>query len=220
MTVHFYVKLKASNLVKEEFYEQLADILFGKRAGHYFSKASARDRFPGRTVPTGAQAGKSISHYQRIVACQQAQLPLLTEDIQNLTAVINHQPLSNPVSGSAKQHQRAKSKKQQPMTTRPHEKNWSKMRAKPKKQRPVNANTDTKTSAKKTAADMLKRYDGLVASAEEIGVMQFEKHRRYRNRAFEVLNDPDATPASMHRQANYLEGQIQRLEERMQQRMF
>ena len=55
MTVHFYVKLKASNLVKEEFYEQLADILFGKRAGHYFSKASARDWFSGRTVPTGAQ---------------------------------------------------------------------------------------------------------------------------------------------------------------------
>ena len=50
--------------------------------------------------------------------------------------------------------------------------------------------------------------------------MQFEKHRRYRNRAFEVLNDPDATMAAMHRQANYLEGQIQRLEERMQQRMF
>lgn len=216
MTVHFYVKLKESNLVKEEFYEQLADILFGKRAGHYFSKASARDRFPGRAL----KAGKSIPHYQRIVACQQAQLPLLTEDIQNLTAVINHQPLSNPVSGSAKQHQRAKSKKQQPMTTRPHEKNWSKMRTKSKKQRPVNANIDTKTSAKKQLQTMLKRYDGLVASAEEIGVMQFEKHRRYRNRAFEVLNDPDATPASMHRQANYLEGQIQRLKERMQQRMF
>ncbi|WP_270638364.1 hypothetical protein [Limosilactobacillus mucosae] len=160
--------------------------------------------FPAELYQRALKAGKSIPHYQRIVACQQAQLPLLTEDIQNLTAVINHQPLSNPVSGSAKQHQRAKSKKQQPMTTRPHEKNWSKMRTKSKKQ----------------LQTMLKRYDGLVASAEEIGVMQFEKHRRYRNRAFEVLNDPDATPASMHRQANYLEGQIQRLEERMQQRMF
>lgn len=94
------------------------------------------------------------------------------------------------------------------------------MRTKSKKQRPVNVNIDTKTSAKKQLQTMLKRYDGLVASAEEIGVMQFEKHRRYRNRAFEVLNDPDATPASMHRQANYLEGQIQRLKERMQQRMF
>ncbi|WP_048345293.1 hypothetical protein [Limosilactobacillus mucosae] len=154
--------------------------------------------FPAELYQRALKAGKSIPHYQRIVACQQAQLPLLTEDIQNLTAVINHQPLSNPVSGSAKQHQRAKSKKQ----------------------RPVNANTDTKTSAKKQLQTMLKRYDGLVASAEEIGVMQFEKHRRYRNRAFEVLNDPDATMAAMHRQANYLEGQIQRLEERMQQRMF
>lgn len=176
--------------------------------------------FPAELYQRALKAGKFIPHYQRIVACQQAQLPLLTEDIQNLTAVINHQPLSNPVSGSAKQHQRAKSKKQQPMTTRPHEKNWSKMRTKSKKQRPVNANIDTKTSAKKQLQTMLKRYDGLVASAEEIGVMQFEKHRRYRNRAFEVLNDPDATPASMHRQANYLEGQIQRLKERMQQRMF
>lgn len=178
--------------------------------------------FPAELYQRALKAGKSISHYQRIVACQQAQLPLLTEDIQNLTAVINHQPLSNPVSGSAKQHQRAKSKKQQPMTTRPHEKNWSKMRTKPNNQRQVtnNAKPDTKTSAKKQLQTMLKRYDGLVASAEEIGVMQFEKHRRYRNRAFEVLNDPDATLASMHRQANYLEGQIQRLEERMQQRMF
>ena len=176
--------------------------------------------FPAELYQRALKAGKFIPHYQRIVACQQAQLPLLTEDIQNLTAVINHQPLSNPVSGSAKQHQRAKSKKQQSMTTRPHEKNWLKMRTKSKKQRPVNANIDTKTSAKKQLQTMLKRYDGLVASAEEIGVMQFEKHRRYRNRAFEVLNDPDATPASMHRQANYLEGQIQRLKERMQQRMF
>ena len=176
--------------------------------------------FPAELYQRARKAGKFIPHYQRIKACQQAQLPLLTEDIQNLTAVINHQPLSNPVSGSAKQHQRAKSITQQPMTTRPHEKNWSKMRTKSKKQRPVNANIDTKTSAKKQLQTMLKRYDGLVASAEEIGVMQFEKHRRYRNRAFEVLNDPDATMAAMHRQANYLEGQIQRLEERMQQRMF
>ena len=176
--------------------------------------------FPAELYQRALKAGKSIPHYQRIKACQKCQLPLLTEDIQNLTAVINHQPLSNPVSGLAKQHQRAKSKKQQSMTTRPHEKNWSKMRTKSKKQRPVTANTDTKTSAKKQMQTMLKRYDGLVASAEEIGVMQFEKHRRYRNRAFEVLNDPDATVASMHRQANYLEGQIQRLEERMQQRMF
>lgn len=134
--------------------------------------------FPAELYQRALKAGKFIPHYQRIVACQQAQLPLLTEDIQNLTAVINHQPLSNPVSGSAKQHQRAKSKKQQPMTTRPHEKNWSKMRTKSKKQRPVNANIDTKTSAKKQLQTMLKRYDGLVASAEEIGVMQFEKHRR------------------------------------------
>lgn len=178
--------------------------------------------FPAELYQRALKAGKSIPHYQRIVACQQAQLPLLTEDIQNLTAVINHQPLSNPVSGSAKQHQRAKSKKQQPMTTRPHEKNWSKMRTKSNNQRQVtnNAKPDTKTSAKKQLQTMLKRYDGLVASAEEIGVMQFEKHCRYRNRAFEVLNDPDATMAAMHHQANYLEGQIQRLEERMQQRMF
>lgn len=178
--------------------------------------------FPAELYQRALKAGKSIPHYQRIAACQQAQLPLLTEDIQNLTAVINHQPLSNPVSGSAKQHQRAKSKKQQPMTARLHEKNWSKMRTKSNNQRQVtnNAKPDTKTSAKKQLQTMLKRYDGLVASAEEIGVMQFEKHRRYRNRAFEVLNDPDATMAAMHRQANYLEGQIQRLEERMQQRMF
>lgn len=176
--------------------------------------------FPAELYQRALKAGQSIPHYQRIVVCQQAQLPLLTEDIQNLTAVINHQPLLNPTPGPAKQHQRTKSKKQQPMTTRPHEKNRSKMRAKSKKQRLVNANPDTKTSAKKQLQTMLKRYDGLVTSAEEIGVMQFEKHRRYRNRAFEVLNNPDATVASMHRQANYLEGQIQRLEERMQRRMF
>lgn len=176
--------------------------------------------FPAELYQRALKAGKSIPHYQRIVACQQAQLPLLTEDIQNLTAVINHQPPLNQVSGLAKQHQRTKSKKQRSVTTRPHERNRSKMRTKSKKQRPVNANTDTKISAKKQLQTMLKRYDGLVASAEEIGVMQFEKHRRYRNRAFEVLNDPDATMAAMHRQANYLEGQIQRLEERMQQRMF
>lgn len=78
--------------------------------------------FPAELYQRALKAGKSIPHYQRITACQQAQLPLLTEDIQNLTAVINHQPLLNPVSGSAKQHQRAKSKKQQPMTTRLHEK--------------------------------------------------------------------------------------------------
>lgn len=176
--------------------------------------------FPAELYQRALKAGKSIPHYQRIKACQKYQLPLLTEDIQNLTAVIDHQPLLNPTPGPAKQHQRTKSKKQQPMTTRPHEKNRSKMRAKSKKQRLVNANPDTKTSAKKQLQAMLKRYDGLVTSAEEIGVMQFEKHRRYRNRAFEVLNNPDATVASMHRQVNYLEGQIQRLEERMQQRML
>ena len=174
--------------------------------------------FPAELYQRALKAGKSIPHYQRIKACQQAQLPLLTEDIQNLTAVINHQPLVNlnPASSSAKQRQRTKSKKQQPVNTRPHEKNRS------KKQRSAtnNAKPDAKTSAKKQLRIMLKRYDGLVASAEEIGVMQFEKHRRYRNRAFEVLNDPDAAMAAMHRQANYLEGQIQRLEERMQRRMF
>ena len=156
--------------------------------------------FPAELYQRALKAGKSLPHYQRIVACQQAQLPLLSEDIQNLTAVINHQPLLNPASGSAKQRQRTKSKKQRSATN--------------------NANPDAKTSAKKQLQTMLKRYDGLVASAEEIGVMQFEKHRRYRNRAFEVLNDPDATMAAMHRQANYLEGQIQHLEERMQQRIF
>ncbi|MEO5288651.1 hypothetical protein [Limosilactobacillus allomucosae] len=172
--------------------------------------------FPAELYQRALKAGKSIPHYQRIKACQQAQRPLLTEDIQNLTAVINHQPLLNPASSSAKQRQRTKSKKQQPVNTRPHEKNRS------KKQRSAtnNAKPDAKTSAKKQLRIMLKRYDGLVANAEEIGVMQFEKHRRYRNRAFEVLNDPDAAMAAMHRQANYLEGQIQRLEERMQQRMF
>lgn len=177
--------------------------------------------FPAELYQRALKAGKSIPHYQRIKACQQAQLPLLTEDIQNLTAVINHQPLLNPTPGPAKQRQRTKSKKQQSVNTRPHEKNRSKMRAKSKKQRSAtdSAKPDAKTSAKKQLQTMLKRYDGLVTSAEEIGVMQFEKHRRYRNRAFEVLNNPDATVASMHRQANYLEGQIQRLEERMQQRM-
>lgn len=172
--------------------------------------------FPAELYQRALKAGKSIPHYQRIAACQQAQRPLLTEDIQNLTAVINHQPLLNPASSSAKQRQRTKSKKQQPVNTRPHEKNRS------KKQRSAtnNAKPDAKTSAKKQLRIMLKRYDGLMASAEEIGVMQFEKHRRYRNRAFEVLNDPDAKTAAMHRQINYLEGQIQRLEESMQRRMF
>lgn len=156
--------------------------------------------FPAELYQRALKAGKSIPHYQRIKACQKCQLPLLTEDIQNLTAVINHQSLSSPVSSSAKQYRQTKPPKRQSLIT--------------------DTKTDTKKSAKKQLQTMLKRYDSLVASAEEIGVMQFEKHRRYRNRAFEVLNDPDATMAAMHRQANYLEGQIQRLEERMQQRML
>ncbi|MFR0617379.1 hypothetical protein ACLUWF_04235 [Limosilactobacillus mucosae] len=152
--------------------------------------------FPAELYQRALKAGKSIPHYQRIVACQQAQLPLLTEDIQNLTAVINHQPLASPTTGSANRRQRTKHRTRRPVAT------------------------NAKTAAKKQLQGMLKRYDSLVASAEEIGVMQFEKHRRYRNRAFEILNNPDATAAAMHRQVNYLEGQIQRLEERMQQRMF
>ncbi|WP_283576085.1 hypothetical protein [Limosilactobacillus pulli] len=156
--------------------------------------------FPAELYQRALKAGKFIPHYQRIKACQQAQLPLLTEDIQNLTAVINHQPLASPTTGSAKRRQRTKHRTRRPVAT--------------------NAKAAAKTDAKKQLQGMLKRYDSLVASAEEIGVMQFEKHRRYRNRAFEILNNPDATTAAMHRQVNYLEGQIQRLEERMQQRMF
>ncbi len=156
--------------------------------------------FPAELYQRALKSGKFIPHYQRIKACQQAQLPLLTEDIQNLTAVINHQPLASPTTGSAKRRQRTKHRTRRPVAT--------------------NAKAAAKTDAKKQLQGMLKRYDSLVASAEEIGVMQFEKHRRYRNRAFEILNNPDATAAAMHRQVNYLEGQIQRLEERMQQRMF
>lgn len=61
--------------------------------------------FPAELYQRALKAGKFIPHYQRIKACQQAQLPLLTEDIQNLTAVINHQPLASPTTGSAKRRQ-------------------------------------------------------------------------------------------------------------------
>ena len=67
---------------------------------------------------------------------------------------------------------------------------------------------------------MIKRYDDLADTAETMGIMQFEKHRRYRNRAFEILNDPDAKTTTLSRQSSYLEVQIERLEERMQSRGY
>ena len=73
-------------------------------------------------------------------------------------------------------------------------------------------------SARQRLQELLRRYDGLVQSGEAVGTMQFEKHRRYRAKAAAVLNDPQAKTHTLIKQANYLEGQIERLQERIEQR--
>lgn len=159
-------------------------------------KAERGIGFPEPLYQLALAAGSIIPKHQRIKACRQARMPLLTADIQNLTAIANHQPIKSDTAQKS---------------SRRHHKKTVQIIEKTAIQSPQNA----KVFAKQRLQTMLKRYDDLADTAETMGVMQFEKHRRYRNRAFEVLNDPDAKVAALSRQSGYLEVQIERLEERM-----
>lgn len=160
-------------------------------------KANRGIGFPEQLYQLALAAGSS----ERIKACRQARMPLLTEDIQNLTAVANHQPI-------------------EPRTALKSSQRHYKKRVQVIEKTVVQSSKNSKALASQRLQTMLKRYDDLADTAETMGIMQFEKHRRYRNRAFEILNDPDAKTTALSRQSSYLEVQIERLEERMQSRGY
>ncbi|MFR0579483.1 hypothetical protein ACLUW0_02035 [Limosilactobacillus mucosae] len=164
-------------------------------------KANRGIGFPEQLYQLALAAGSSIPKHERIKACRQARMPLLTEDIQNLTAVANHQPI-------------------EPRTALKSSQRHYKKRVQVIEKTVVQSSKNSKVLASQRLQTMLKRYDDLADTAETMGIMQFEKHRRYRNRAFEILNDPDAKTTALSRQSSYLEVQIERLEERMQSRGY
>ncbi|MDO4455792.1 MAG: hypothetical protein Q4B66_03730 [Ligilactobacillus agilis] len=163
-------------------------------------KMARQVKFPEALFQLAWQKGVAIPNLARIKISRDQQLPLLTVDIQNLTAVANDQPIKQVV-----------------------EPKKSKAKLKPRRKKSavnLKPSRGDQQVARKRLKSLLQRYDGLVQSGEAMGVMQFEKHRRYRSKALAILNDQDATLASLSRQANYLESQIQRLEERLHDRNF
>lgn len=154
------------------------------------AKQQRKIRFPAQLYHLAKQTGRPLPNFQRIEAAKQANLPLLTVDVQALTALVNGQ--TKPVMSRSL-----------PPSHRHRSTTVRKAHVK---------------SARQRLQELLRRYDGLVQSGEAVGTMQFEKHRRYRAKAAAVLNDPQAKTHTLIKQANYLEGQIERLQERIEQR--
>lgn len=148
--------------------------------------------FPDELYQMAQQKQRSFAKQMRMEFSRKKGLPLLNSDIRILTEIIN---------GSTTPRVNAQTKKQS--------------RTSPScNRRPGNENE----VARERLRTLLRRYDGMVSSGEEIGEMQFEKHRRYRHRAAQVLDNPQATTNSLKKQVNYLENQIERLEERVARR--
>ena len=130
------------------------------------AKQQRKIRFPAQLYHLAKQTGRPLPNFQRIEAAKQANLPLLTVDIQALTALVNGQ--TKPVMSRSL-----------PPSHRHRSTTVRKAHVK---------------SARQRLQELLRRYDGLVQSGEAVGTMQFEKHRRYRAKAAAVLNDPQAKP--------------------------
>lgn len=169
---------------------------------NYYSKAEQAEiekktskgvKFPTALYQLAKANGQPIPKHARIKACQRVGMPLLKADIQNLTALANGQKFLQPAMSKKKvQHLHAKSIRRQ----------------KPRPQ----------VTAKERLQRILRQYDSWVQTGEEIGIMQFEKHRRYRMQAANVLKDPDVTNYALNRQVNLMENQLERLMERVQWR--
>lgn len=150
--------------------------------------------FPDELYRMARQKQHSFANLKRMEFSRKEGLPLLNSDIQILTEIIN---------GSTKSKGRSEAKTKEKSRVSPS-----------RNRRPGNENE----VARERLRTLLRRYDGMVSSGEEIGEMQFEKHRRYRHKAAQVLENPQATTNSLKKQVNYLENQIERLEERVSRR--
>ena len=154
-------------------------------------KAKQKIKFPTTLYQIAKANGQFIPKHARIKACQRARMPLLKADIQNLTALANGQKLPAPP--------KKKAKRSQTKVLRERE-------------------TLPKITAKERLQRILSQYDSWVQTGEEVGIMQFEKHRRYRIQAADVLKNPEATNYALNRQANLMENQLERLMERVERR--
>ena len=150
--------------------------------------------FPDELYQMAQQKQRSFAKQMRMEFSRKKGLPLLNSDIRILTEIIN---------GLAKSKGRSETKTKEKSRVSPS-----------RNRRPGNENE----VARERLRTLLRRYDGIVSSGEEIGEMQFEKHRRYRHKAAQVLENPQATTNSLKKQVNYLENQIERLEERVSRR--
>ena len=90
--------------------------------------------------------------------------------------------------------------------------------AKKKRSTATKAEANAKQAARDRLAKMLRRYNGLVASGESLGVMENERDRRWMHIAETVLNDAEATTRALSSQANKIETKIERIEERLLRR--
>ena len=148
--------------------------------------------FPDELYQMAQQKQRSFANLKRMEFSRKEGLPLLNSDIQILTEIINSSKNARANAQTKKQSRTSPSRNR----------------------RPGNENE----VARERLRTLLRRYDGMVSSGEEIGEMQFEKHRRYRHKAAQVLDNPQATTNSLKKQVNYLENQIERLEERVSRR--
>ena len=167
------------------------------------AKQQRKIRFPAQLYHLAKQTGRTLPNFQRIEAAKQANLPLLTVDIQALTALVNGQIDIQALTALVNGQNKPTMSRSLPLSHRHRSTAVRKAHGK---------------SARQRLRELLRRYDGLVQSGEAVGTMQFEKHRRYRAKAAAVLNDPQAKNHTLIKQANYLEGQIERLQERIEQR--
>lgn len=155
-------------------------------------------QFPEELFKMAEQTGWTIPDYQRLKEHRQKGWPLLKADIANLEAIANGREIEEPRRPSSTVRIERPAKKKRSTATK--------------------AEANAKQAARDRLAKMLRRYNGLVASGELLGVMENERDRRWMHIAETVLNDAEATTRALSSQANKIETKIERIEERLLRR--
>lgn len=155
-------------------------------------------QFPEELFKMAEQTGRTIPDYQRLKEHRQKGWPLLKADIASLEAIANGRKIEEPRRPSSTVRIERPAKKKRSTATK--------------------AEANAKQAARDRLAKMLRRYNGLVASGESLGVMENERDRRWMHIAETVLNDAEATTRALSSQANKIETKIERIEERLLRR--
>lgn len=126
----------------------------------------------------------------RLIESRQKNWPLLNADIKMLSALANQQSIEPLVKPQAKRR---------------------KAKTKPVSQAELK-------SLHQQLDRLVSTYQSMLSRGEEVGVMPFEKHRRWLDKAQRVLENPRATKTALSKEISYLEDQIDRLSDQINRR--